>query len=530
MEAKNPTATYDPSKHLMKLQGKDYLEVKNRIIWLRTEHPDAIITTQVEEIDWDKGYAIFHARVEIPGEGIAEGTGSETKQGFPAGWLEKAECVPLRSRCLTSTGFKLCYDLRIGEKVLAYDLASDRCVWTPLRAVTVHDPLPMAALVGKCFSVECTPNHSWVVQRMTHKKGVPARVRKLADANTIKTSDLITLAAPAPGGDSPITPGEAATLGWLFTDGSLRTKGNCLSAIITQSKPQTVEVLQHLVGAVATETINEGQSERTFPGGATYQCLPQHIFRLPSPTARALFAKAGVESDADLPGLAPRLSLEARRAMLQAFMMADGTARGDFGKKRHPGVMEAWRIIATLEGLALGQVKLSSVGDVPIQRIRDNRTIYASELTLESRGMAPAWCPTTDYGTWVMEQDGRVFVTGNTIAIGRALAALGYGTAFCQDFVTVDETGQGKPADTPVNQPGAATQTRPTPAPSGAPTSVTPPQIDYINKLLSPRGQAGEEIVKAYLADLGVSKLEGLTRQQASVLVDHIKTKAPVAA
>ena len=33
------------SRYLTKLNGKDYLEVKWRLLWLRTEHPDAVIVT-----------------------------------------------------------------------------------------------------------------------------------------------------------------------------------------------------------------------------------------------------------------------------------------------------------------------------------------------------------------------------------------------------------------------------------------------------------------------------------------------------
>jgi hypothetical protein len=117
-------------------------------------------------------------------------------------------------------------------------------------------------------------------------------------------------------------------------------------------------------------------------------------------------------------------SHEARAAMLEAMMFGDGDQRRrTFGKKRKPGVMEAWRILATLEGIAIGDVHLSTAGNVPLQRLKKRRTVCASELTLEDAGTADVWCPTTAYGTWVMKQNERVMITGNTKAIGRALAA-----------------------------------------------------------------------------------------------------------
>jgi len=104
------TSTFDPRPCLKKLNGKDYLEVVYRLQWLRAEHPDATITTKLEHLDWEAGYAVFHARVEIPGSGIAEGTGSETRQGFPAGWLEKGETVAV-GRALAMLGYGTAFAL-----------------------------------------------------------------------------------------------------------------------------------------------------------------------------------------------------------------------------------------------------------------------------------------------------------------------------------------------------------------------------------------------------------------------------------
>ena len=72
--------SFDPSRYLRKLGGKDYLEVKWRLLWLRTEHPDA--TMQTELVRLEDNFALFKANVSIPGGGLATGWGSETKQEF----------------------------------------------------------------------------------------------------------------------------------------------------------------------------------------------------------------------------------------------------------------------------------------------------------------------------------------------------------------------------------------------------------------------------------------------------------------
>lgn len=39
--------TFDPKQHMTNLKGKDYLEVKWRLVWFRDEHPDGAISTEV---------------------------------------------------------------------------------------------------------------------------------------------------------------------------------------------------------------------------------------------------------------------------------------------------------------------------------------------------------------------------------------------------------------------------------------------------------------------------------------------------
>jgi len=93
--------SFDPSRYLRKLGGKDYLEVKWRLLWLRTEHPDAVMSTEMVRLEDD--FALFRARVAIPGGGEATGWGSETRQDF-FDFIEKAETKAL-GRALAALGF-----------------------------------------------------------------------------------------------------------------------------------------------------------------------------------------------------------------------------------------------------------------------------------------------------------------------------------------------------------------------------------------------------------------------------------------
>lgn len=94
-------STFDPGQHLTKIKGQDYLEVKWRIAWLRSEHPDAILTTELHS--HDNGRAIFSAHVQVPDGGSATGWGSETVDTFE-NYIEKAETKAI-GRALAAVGY-----------------------------------------------------------------------------------------------------------------------------------------------------------------------------------------------------------------------------------------------------------------------------------------------------------------------------------------------------------------------------------------------------------------------------------------
>lgn len=95
---------YDPKKDLIKLGGKDYLEVKFRLIWLRDLHPAWGVETELLQLD---AVAIVKASVkDETGRVIASGHGM-AKTGGSAKWagreIEKAETAAI-GRALAHAG------------------------------------------------------------------------------------------------------------------------------------------------------------------------------------------------------------------------------------------------------------------------------------------------------------------------------------------------------------------------------------------------------------------------------------------
>ena len=92
---------FEPGKHLTTVSGREYLEVKWRLVWLRTEQPLASVQTELHSLL--EGMAVFRARVATPDGAEATGWGSETAADFPD-YIEKAETKAL-GRALAALGY-----------------------------------------------------------------------------------------------------------------------------------------------------------------------------------------------------------------------------------------------------------------------------------------------------------------------------------------------------------------------------------------------------------------------------------------
>lgn len=96
---------FDPRSFLRRIQVRgrevEYLDVKWRLVWLRSEHPDAHITTNL--VSNDKNVAVFRAEVTLPSGGRATGYGSESQADFDD-YIEKAETKAI-GRALAALGY-----------------------------------------------------------------------------------------------------------------------------------------------------------------------------------------------------------------------------------------------------------------------------------------------------------------------------------------------------------------------------------------------------------------------------------------
>lgn len=109
---------------LLNLRGRDYLEVKYRLVWFREEHPDWSIETQFSGITETSATARAVIR-DSDGRVIATSHKFESKKNFPD-FLEKAETGAIgRALALIGYGAQFCADEfdEGGETFLARDTA-----------------------------------------------------------------------------------------------------------------------------------------------------------------------------------------------------------------------------------------------------------------------------------------------------------------------------------------------------------------------------------------------------------------------
>lgn len=108
---------FDPNNHMIKLKGKDYLQVMWRLCWFREEKPNWCIDTELVSHEGES--AVFRATIaDEQGIKKSSGYGSESKRDF-GDYLEKAETKAVgRALAMLGYGTQFAPDLDEGERIV----------------------------------------------------------------------------------------------------------------------------------------------------------------------------------------------------------------------------------------------------------------------------------------------------------------------------------------------------------------------------------------------------------------------------
>jgi hypothetical protein len=110
---------FNPKEHLSKIKGKDYLEVKWRLVWFREDHPDYEIDTEFIILDIDQGVAVCRAVIkDNESRQLACGTKTEYKASF-FDYVEKSETGAI-GRALATLGYgtQFAPELEEGDRIV----------------------------------------------------------------------------------------------------------------------------------------------------------------------------------------------------------------------------------------------------------------------------------------------------------------------------------------------------------------------------------------------------------------------------
>lgn len=328
-------------------------------------------------------------------------------------------CVPLGYPILTAEGWKSVDDLVEGELVYAADTENGQLVQTPLRKINRYSNASVNTYSTRGFNVTTTANHKWVVSK--RRRGKEDEI-KLVEAQDIKHDDIIMLAYPyLSNGDDGYTDAEVQLISWVVSDGYLhRSQSNRevrgILMQIMQAKPQYVEEIKKLM-------TNFSHSLDKRPG-VNYETA--YTWRLHAEDARRVWDKSGIGDHKE--NLCKWvLSLNARH--LEMFVDIFNKAEGSFNSgtwvvtQKHGYTADAYRLAAFLCGKYVTSSEYKE-GGISKYRLRKKSFVTAQKLVVEDAGSCDVWCPTTDYGTWVtQDENGSIIVTGNS-NYGRGVPAI----------------------------------------------------------------------------------------------------------
>lgn len=479
-------------KTTVKIHGKEYETVASRVNRFRQDDQHKNLAIRTELITADEDYVVMKASiVDIVKNGteatigefvLATGYAEEKRNSTninKTSALENAECVPITTKILTNEGWKFYHQINPGDQVFGYNPNTQRIELQSLEKISIYKNQSVVKIENSRFSAICTPNHKWLVDN------------KLIPLNEINQNARITLTAPiAKHGGNIIA---AQKLGWIFGDSTRRylESGLIYKATITQSKEQHFQELEELFG----EKISKKTKDRTL-GNKTYQVLPHYKWDITSIELRNILGAFNVNHEDDLIKAILSMTFEELEAFVSSMMKSDGS--NSTYSKTNKKLVETMRVAFLLLGKFPSKITIKKPTNLTTKNLYEVRAgttqhKYISELKKSSLPPTTVWCPTTEFGNWIADFGEYCCITGNTSAIGRALAAFGYAGT---EYASADEV-----ANAVIQQTKSAT-----------PKAPALPPVENVD----------EETFKK-LCFLG-SKLD-LSKEQSKKLWDTIRTK-----
>jgi TP901 family phage tail tape measure protein len=312
------------------------------------------------------------------------------------------DCLPVSNTViLTRRGWLKHDEVQVGDETIGFNPETGCSEWTRVTRVVHYEQADLVRIGNSRWSVECTPNHRWVTSQRGSYETTEMRVPAEFNSRT-----RINLAFEADTGDGlAITDDEAELLGWIAADGHVERNRRGASISITVGEGK----LPSLTALLARQNVARYRYNETW---TTFRLTPDH--------ARDLMARSGHPKE-DAFSIVLGMSSSQRDRWLEG-VQADGTKQGghQIVYQCDGPVAEAVRLAGYLSGNRVSAGSLAKDEEnwahCNVFGLCKPYIQAGCGYSVEEVEPADVWCVTTDLGTWTAEQDGQVFLTGNSNA------------------------------------------------------------------------------------------------------------------
>ena len=331
------------------------------------------------------------------------------REALSAMFFARNWCVPASTRALTKVGWKYHHELRVDDEIMIFDPDTKKLKFAPIRDMFIRNDYGglMIKLDNYNRTIEMTPEHTCYTWNFSKGKHEVVKAKDIKTSHVIPRTGVYDLSTKEIFDDLFIR-----IVGWMVTDGYIRYNGNTPYGIISQSKEGGRKDLQSL----GLHSYMAKSRETNFGVGK-----PAEIFYVPTNVIQ-LMIKCELDKGLNFNFL-NKLTKRQLELLHDTMMLGDGTGQRRFcGKEKEINMMS---LIYAMLGKP--QTFYKQEKNCWRSRIVSGMNISTKRKRIENYN-GTIWCPSVDSGFWLAENNGLVFITGNTISNLRLITgAIGFG-------------------------------------------------------------------------------------------------------
>jgi hypothetical protein len=318
----------------------------------------------------------------------------------------EGECVDIDTECLTKNGWKKYDELNVGDKILTFDLETEKTSWMPLEKIHIYKNYNYTIWGHKGIEIGCTDNHKWPV----HSRGSKKSKYEFVETKYWKSRHEIARSAPCQ--DLPIEKkwddNIVSLIAWVITEGSYRPdyrRGNSID--ITQ-KTYLNEV------KILMESLNVANGYLKKDGS--------HVWSLNGELAKLVRNIA--------PNRVPKPDwlLELTQEQLELFINICIKGDGNIfpAKKNRKNIitisqksgdiLDSIIMALVLSGKSISRSRKNggSNKNVETWTLRKSNFVEVRNLKKIQEKIGIVWCPQTENKTFIARRHKSIFITGNS--------------------------------------------------------------------------------------------------------------------